>query len=104
MTSMRVREVYIFTPEQLPAKEKFEDFCLPQDHLHEFEAKYGHSERQLSFWPYFNISTVPQLSPFRYAGGKTWFMPILRTWLSAHQPIREFIEPFAGGGVASLTA
>jgi len=42
-------------------------------------------------------------SPFRYPGGKTWFLPGLRAWLSS-LPRRPafFVEPFAGGGSASL--
>lgn len=52
-----------------------------------------------------NVASVPQRSPFRYPGGKTWLVPRLRQWL-ASQPVkpRDFIEPFAGGGIASLTA
>lgn len=53
-----------------------------------------------------NVASVPQRSPFRYPGGKTWLVPYLRHWLAARStPIRpaEFIEPFAGGGIASLT-
>lgn len=51
-----------------------------------------------------NVASVPQLSPFRYPGGKTWLVPRLRQWLES-QPDKpyEFIEPFAGGGVSSLT-
>ena len=51
-----------------------------------------------------NVSRVPQRSPFRYPGGKTWFIPYLRAWLNSipHKPTT-FIEPFAGGGIASLT-
>ena len=51
-----------------------------------------------------NVASVPQRSPFRYPGGKTWLVPRLRQWLDS-QPAkpREFIEPFAGGGIASLT-
>ena len=51
-----------------------------------------------------NVASVPQRSPFRYPGGKTWLVPRLRQWL-ASRPVkpREFIEPFAGGGIASLT-
>ena len=51
-----------------------------------------------------NVASVPQRSPFRYPGGKTWFVPYLRSWLLllARKP-RVFIEPFAGGGIASLT-
>ena len=51
-----------------------------------------------------NVASVPQRSPFRYPGGKTWFVPRLRAWL-ASLSIRPqtFIEPFAGGGIISLT-
>lgn len=48
-----------------------------------------------------NVASVPQRSPFRYPGGKTWLVPRIRQWLK--QPVREFIEPFAGGGIISLT-
>jgi len=51
-----------------------------------------------------NVASVPQRSPFRYPGGKTWLVPILRAWLrSLPQPPGLFLEPFAGGGIASLT-
>src|SRR5581483_2642632 len=52
-----------------------------------------------------NVASVPQRSPFRYPGGKTWFVPRLRQWLASlpEKPC-EFIEPFAGGGIISLTA
>ena len=52
-----------------------------------------------------NVASVPQFSPFRYPGGKTWFVPIFRQWLRA-QPSRPklLVEPFAGGGIISLTA
>lgn len=51
-----------------------------------------------------NVASVPQRSPFRYPGGKTWLVPRLRQWLRS-LPVhpQEFIEPFAGGGIASLT-
>jgi len=51
-----------------------------------------------------NISSVPDLSPFRYPGGKTWLVPHIRHWI-ASQSARpaEFFEPFAGGGIVSLT-
>lgn len=52
-----------------------------------------------------NVAQVPQRSPFRYPGGKTWLIPCIRQWLQSHQlPIHELIEPFAGGGIVSLTA
>ncbi|MGD9874607.1 MAG: DNA adenine methylase [Kiritimatiellia bacterium] len=51
-----------------------------------------------------NVSSVPQRSPFRYPGGKTWLVPILRAWLhSLPKSPGLFLEPFAGGGIASLT-
>ncbi len=51
-----------------------------------------------------NVASVPQRSPFRYPGGKTWFVPRLRRWLASRgtKP-RTFIEPFTGGGIISLT-
>ena len=53
--------------------------------------------------PAVNVSTVPQRSPLRYPGGKTWLIPHIREWLaSANAKI--LIEPFAGGGIVSLTA
>jgi len=51
-----------------------------------------------------NVASVPQRSPFRYPGGKTWLVPHLRQWLSSLKARpSEFIEPFAGGGIVSLT-
>ena len=52
-----------------------------------------------------NVASVPQLSPFRYPGGKTWFVPRLREWL-LNQPKKpkRLVEPFAGGGIVSLTS
>lgn len=52
-----------------------------------------------------NVSSVPQRSPFRYPGGKTWFVPFFREWIRKcpFKP-RILIEPFAGGGIISLTA
>ena len=54
--------------------------------------------------PIVNVAMVPQRSPFRYPGGKTWLVPRVRRWLSG-LPTRpaEFVEPFAGGGIVSLT-
>ena len=52
-----------------------------------------------------NVASVPQRSPFRYPGGKTWLIPMIRKWLyqNNHQ-VDYLIEPFAGGGIVSLTA
>jgi len=52
-----------------------------------------------------NVSSVPQRSPFRYPGGKTWFVPYLRAWMQSRStPPARLIEPFAGGAIVSLTA
>ncbi|MGA9768153.1 MAG: DNA adenine methylase [Blastocatellia bacterium] len=61
-------------------------------HLSSFEAQPGHIV---------NVASVPQRSPFRYPGGKTWLVPRIRRWLK--NKASEFIEPFAGGGIISLT-
>lgn len=52
-----------------------------------------------------NVASVPQLSPFRYPGGKTWLVPEVRSWLDG-LPYRPsvLVEPFAGGGIVSLTS
>jgi DNA adenine methylase len=51
-----------------------------------------------------NVASVPQRSPFRYPGGKTWLIPQLRRWLNNMARPRLLIEPFAGGGIMGLTA
>jgi len=53
-----------------------------------------------------NVASVPKRSPFRYPGGKTWLIPTVRRWLrqDESQKVGELIEPFAGGGIVSLTA
>ena len=53
--------------------------------------------------PVANVASVPQRSPLRYPGGKTWLIPHIRVWLGSINP-RALIEPFAGGGIVSLTA
>ena len=55
--------------------------------------------------PAVNVATVPQRSPLRYPGGKTWLIPHVRAWLSGRNPKPEvLLEPFAGGAIVSLTA
>jgi DNA adenine methylase len=52
-----------------------------------------------------NVASVPQRSPFRYPGGKTWFVPTFRNWITQISPKPKIlVEPFAGGGIISLTA
>jgi DNA adenine methylase len=54
--------------------------------------------------PVVNVASVPQRSPFRYPGGKTWLVPRIRQWLNSlpGKPKR-FVEPFAGGAIVGLT-
>lgn len=52
-----------------------------------------------------NVASVPQRSPFRYPGGKTWLIPTVRRWIKQEQKsVNLLVEPFAGGGIVSLTA
>lgn len=51
-----------------------------------------------------NVASIPQRSPFRYPGGKTWLVPIARKWLKQSKEYKKLIEPFAGGGIIGLTA
>lgn len=51
-----------------------------------------------------NVASVPHRSPFRYPGGKTWLVPRVRQWLQSRgSKANLFVEPFAGGGIVSLT-
>src|SRR5579884_2744352 len=52
-----------------------------------------------------NVASVPQLSPFRYPGGKTWFVPFVNRWIRGlrHRP-NCLIDPFVGGGSIPLAA
>jgi len=62
---------------------------------------------QLSLWTdttrVVNVASVPQRSPFRYPGGKTWLVPRIRQWLASIPKPKYFIEPFAGGAIVGLT-
>lgn len=51
-----------------------------------------------------NVASVPQRSVFRYPGGKTWLIPMIRKWLNSFDHSKSiFVEPFLGGGIVSLT-
>ncbi len=55
--------------------------------------------------PAVNVSSVPQRSPLRYPGGKTWLIPHIREWLGPLQARPKLlVEPFCGGATVSLTA
>lgn len=52
-----------------------------------------------------NVASIPQRSPFRYPGGKTWFVPTFRAWIrTLPSKPKVLVEPFAGGGIITLTA
>lgn len=55
--------------------------------------------------PVVNVASVPQRSPFRYPGGKSWLIPRIRQWF-AFLPEKPalLIEPFAGGASVGLAA
>jgi DNA adenine methylase len=74
------------------------------DALHEPEIPYRTAEDVKASEPV-NVASVPQRSPFRYPGGKTWLVPYIRSWLrnKEHRP-SILIEPFAGGAIVGLTA
>ena len=51
-----------------------------------------------------NVASVPHRSVFRYPGGKTWLIPLVRNWLMEKSPKpKRLVEPFLGGGIVSLT-
>lgn len=51
-----------------------------------------------------NVASVPQRSPFRYPGGKTWLIPQIRRWFDSFtKKPKLLVEPFAGGGIVGLT-
>ncbi|RIK27510.1 MAG: DNA methyltransferase [Chloroflexi bacterium] len=67
------------------------------------------SKLQLSLWDekpgIVNVASIPQRSPFRYPGGKTWLVPYIRMWLRRQGgEDKELFEVFAGGGIVALTA
>ncbi len=65
-----------------------------------FETK----DKKVSSLKVVNVASIPQRSPFRFPGGKTWLIPIVRKWLKQSNEQKKLIEPFAGGGIVSLTA
>ena len=52
-----------------------------------------------------NVASVPQRSPLRYPGGKTWLIPHVEKWLDQHdQKQKWLLEPFCGGAIVSLSS
>ena len=50
-----------------------------------------------------NVASVPQYSPLRYPGGKTWLYPFAKKWLLRYKS-DVLIELFAGGASVGLAA
>lgn len=69
------------------------------------ELNYGLGDIPISPIPAVNVATVPQRSPLRYPGGKTWLVPHVRAWFAGMDFKPDLlVEPFAGGAIVSLTA
>ena len=69
------------------------------------EPDSGLSGIPISPIPAVNVATVPQRSPLRYPGGKTWLIPHVRAWFVGMDSKPDLlVEPFAGGAIVSLTA
>lgn len=100
-----VRRMVTSTAQEKPIPERVAPFAgdPPMLMLSEFETSL--QEIPVSPIPAVNVATVPQRSPLRYPGGKTWLVPHVRAWLSELRPKPEvLVEPFAGGAIVSLTA
>lgn len=79
--------------------------CLDQEGMADGIDPIGLHQIEVSPIPAVNVASVPQRSPLRYPGGKTWLIPHIRAWLGtlAERP-GLLLDPFAGGGIVSLTA
>ena len=73
------------------------------DYQRKMSYQVAYQQFPISRIPGVNVATVPQRSPLRYPGGKTWLIPHIRDWLS-HAQARVLVDPFAGGGIVPLTA
>jgi len=90
-------------PEVLRYAHELDDKCKPEE-IHDGPATYRTAEDFETHKPV-NVASVPQRSPFRYPGGKTWLIPYIRSWLASKiTPVCVLVEPFAGGGIVGLTA
>jgi DNA adenine methylase len=98
-----VRVPQTLAPEVLRYAHELDDKTAP-DEIHERVVAYRTAEDVEMTKPV-NVASVPQRSPFRYPGGKTWLVPYIRSWLAHNQnPAGVLVEPFAGGGIVGLTA
>lgn len=100
-TVIRVPEK--LAPEVLRYAHDLDKKCEASE-MHEPEVAYRTAEDVEMTKPV-NVASVPQRSPFRYPGGKTWLVPYIRSWLAHKEtPVGVLVEPFAGGGIVGLTA
>ena len=89
-------------PDILRYAHELDEKCKPEE-MHD-GAAYRTAEDVETHKPV-NVASVPQRSPFRYPGGKTWLVPYIRSWLATKRtPVCVLVEPFAGGGIVGLTA
>jgi DNA adenine methylase len=98
-----VRVPQSLAPEVLRYAHELDAKTAPEE-IHEGAVAYRTAEDVETTKPV-NVASVPQRSPFRYPGGKTWLVPYIRSWLGDSQcPVGVLVEPFAGGGIVGLTA
>lgn len=91
------------SPQILSYAHQLDKKRLPQE-SHEVAPPYRTASDVTTLEP-INVATIPQRSPFRYPGGKTWLVPYIRSWLRNKSPAPSLlIEPFAGGAIVGLTA
>jgi DNA adenine methylase len=98
-----VRLPQAIIPAVLRYAHELDDRCTPAE-INEGAVAYRTAEDVEMTRPV-NVASVPQRSPFRYPGGKTWLVPYIRSWLgNRERPVGVLVEPFAGGGIVGLTA
>jgi len=90
-------------PDVLRYAHELDSKCKPEE-INDGAIAYRTAEDVQPLEPV-NVASVPQRSPFRYPGGKTWLVPYIRSWLAGRKHIPcVLVEPFAGGGIVGLTA
>ena len=100
-TVIRVPEK--LAPQVLRYAHDLDEKCKPEE-IQDGPTAYRTAEDIQTHEPV-NVASVPQRSPFRYPGGKTWLVPYIRSWLHDQSaPVCVLVEPFAGGGIVGLTA
>lgn len=83
-----------------PALDALRNLLLDPDKASVLAALANEAAKESRF---VNVSEILKISPFRYPGGKTWFVPEARRWLSRLQRRPSlFVEPFAGGASVGL--